>query len=177
MSKKPPPRAFVRPVFSLHALHNPVNGEQAVATSIQDKAPRSRNAVRSQVPTSLHRAMVAPVPHVIHFHEPEPLAQLAKQVQEPTTRQVAPARPLPLSHPAPGKNKIIPSRNGNAANNCTPMCQRIKNEVAQHSENSIFSLMNDRWGNKEAECCLQGRDAISVRWGGYLKSPENSVHT
>ena len=150
---------------------------QAIATSIQDKAPHSRNTIRPQALASLHSTMIAPVPNVIHSHEPEPLALLAKQVQEPGTPQAATASPSPLSHPAPGKNKIIPNRNGNAANNCTPMCQRIKNEVAQHSKNSIFSLMNDRWGNKEAECCLQGRGAISVRWGGYLKSPENSVHT
>jgi hypothetical protein len=31
--------------------------------------------------------MMAPVPYVIHSHEPEPLAQLAKQVQEPGTPQ------------------------------------------------------------------------------------------
>ena len=97
--------------------------------------------------------------------------------RSPARRRPQPPPPSPLSHPAPGKNKIIPNRNSNAANNCTPMCQRIKNEVAQHSENTIFSLMNVRWGNKEAECYFQGRDAISVRWGGYLKSPENSVHT
>lgn len=29
------------------------------------------------------------VPNVIHSHEPEPLAQLAKQVQEPGTPQAA----------------------------------------------------------------------------------------
>jgi len=99
VSKKPPQRAFVRPVFSLHALHNPVNGEQAVATSIQDKAPHSHNTIRFLFPTSLHRAMVAPVPHVIHFHEPEPLAQLAKQVQEPATPQAATASPIATVSP------------------------------------------------------------------------------
>mgnify|MGYP000581936705 CR=1 FL=1 len=72
--------------------------------------------------------------------------------------------PPPLSHPAPGKNKIIPSRNGNAANNCIPMCQPIKNEVAQHFENTIFSLMNIRQEIKKSEWRSQRRKSNSIRW-------------
>ncbi|CDG15182.1 hypothetical protein SMDB11_4620 [Serratia marcescens subsp. marcescens Db11] len=58
------------------------------------------------------------------------LTALARYVQEPRTPKVTPAPPSPLSHPAPGKNNIIPSRNDNAANNFILMCQPIKNEVA-----------------------------------------------
>ncbi len=36
---------------------------------------------------------MAPVPNVIHSHEPEPLTQLAKQVQESTKLKVTPASP------------------------------------------------------------------------------------
>ncbi|MGQ6050306.1 hypothetical protein ACUNHQ_12740 [Serratia sp. IR-2025] len=74
MSKKPPQRAFARLAFLLRALHNRVDDEhQAIATSIQDQAPHSRNTVRFLFPASLHRAMMASVPYVIHSHEPEPL--------------------------------------------------------------------------------------------------------
>ncbi|HIE1227460.1 TPA: hypothetical protein ACXJUV_000968 [Serratia marcescens] len=100
MSKKQPQHAFALPAFPLRALHNPVDDEQAVAPSIQDKALHSRNTIRFQIPISSHRAMMNHVPNVIHSHEPEPLAQLAKQVQEPATRKVAPASPIPTVSPS-----------------------------------------------------------------------------
>ena len=117
---------------------------QAVATSIQDQAPHSRNTVRFQIPASLRSTMMAHVPNVTHSHQPEPLTALARLVQEPSTSLVATRPPSPLPHPAPGKNNIIPSRNDNAANNFILICQPIKNEVAQHSRNNIFSLLNIR---------------------------------
>jgi hypothetical protein len=94
VSKKPPQRAFARPAFPLRALHNPVMMSmlhpQAVAMSIQDQ----RNTVRFQIPASFHRAMMAPVPYVIHSHEPEPLAALARYVQEPATRKTVLPPPI-----------------------------------------------------------------------------------
>jgi len=165
VSKKPPPRAFVRPVFSLCTPPNHVDDEhQAIATSILAQSPRSHDAIRCQAPASLHSTMIVPVPHVIHSHEPEPLAQLAKQVQEPGTPQAATASPSPLPHLAPGKNKIIPSRNDNAANNCITMCLPIKNEVAQHSRNNIFSLLNIRQEIKNRNGGYKKTEVIHAGW-------------